>query len=64
MVVGFDGILDGEKVVNDGKLAVIIVQLFDQIGVKGVEIVDKVLKGEKVQVKYLVDLKLVVKQQF
>lgn len=64
MVVGFDGILDGEKVVNDGKLVVIIVQLFDQIGVKGVEIVDKVLKGEKVQVKYLVDLKLVVKQQF
>lgn len=52
MVVGFDGILDGEKVVNDGKLVVIIVQLFDQIGVKGVEIVDKVLKGEKVQVKY------------
>lgn len=62
MVVGFDGILDGEKVVNSGKLVVIVVQLLEQIGVKGVEIVDKVLKGEKVEVNYLVELKLVVKQ--
>ncbi|HBC5249936.1 TPA: D-ribose ABC transporter substrate-binding protein, partial [Escherichia coli] len=53
---------DGEKAVNDGKLAATIAQLPDQIGAKGVETADKVLKGEKVQAKYPVDLKLVVKQ--
>ncbi|MEA7548804.1 hypothetical protein ONK29_26965, partial [Salmonella enterica subsp. enterica serovar Anatum] len=37
-------------------------QLPDQIGAKGVEVADKVLKGEKVQAKYPVDLKLVIKQ--
>ncbi|EMT6929045.1 ribose ABC transporter substrate-binding protein RbsB [Escherichia coli] len=62
MVVGFDGTPDGEKAVNDGKLAATIAQLPDQIGAKGVETADKVLKGEKVQAKYPVDLKLVVKQ--
>ncbi|SIZ63470.1 ribose ABC transporter [Shigella sonnei] len=36
--------------------------VLDQIGAKGVETADKVLKGEKVQAKYPVDLKLVVKQ--
>ena len=46
---------------NDGKLAATIAQLPDQIGAKGVETADKVLKGEKVQAKYPVDLKLVVK---
>ena len=61
-VVGFDGTPDGEKAVNDGKLAATIAQLPDQIGAKGVETADKVLKGEKVQAKYPVDLKLVVKQ--
>ncbi|HAD0070510.1 TPA_asm: D-ribose ABC transporter substrate-binding protein, partial [Salmonella enterica subsp. enterica serovar Typhimurium] len=39
-----------------------IAQLPDQIGAKGVEVADKVLKGEKVQAKYPVDLKLVIKQ--
>lgn len=62
MVVGFDGTPDGEKAVNDGKLAATIAQLPDQIGAKGVDIADKVLKGEKVQAKYPVDLKLVIKQ--
>ena len=62
MVVGFDGTPDGEKAVNDGKLAATIAQLPDQIGAKGVETADKVLKGEKVQAKYPVDLKLVIKQ--
>ncbi len=46
MVVGFDGTPDGEAV-NDGKLAATIAQLPDQIGAKGVETADKVLKGEK-----------------
>ena len=61
-VVGFDGTPDDEKAVNDGKLAATIAQLPDQIGAKGVETADKVLKGEKVQAKYPVDLKLVIKQ--
>lgn len=47
MVVGFDGTPDGEKAVNSGKLAATIAQLPEQIGVKGVETADKVLKGEK-----------------
>ncbi len=46
----------------DIKLAATIAQLPDQIGAKGVETADKALKGEKVQAKYPVDLKLVVKQ--
>ena len=62
MVVGFDGTPDGEKAVNDGKLAATIAQLPEQIGATGVETADKVLKGEKVQAKYPVDLKLVIKQ--
>ena len=62
LVVGFDGTPDGEKAVKDGKLAATIAQLPDQIGATGVETADKVLKGEKVQAKYPVDLKLVIKQ--
>lgn len=62
MVVGFDGTPDGEKAVKDGKLAATIAQLPEQIGATGVQTADKVLKGEKVQAKYPVDLKLVIKQ--
>ncbi len=47
MVVGFDGTPDGEKAVNSGKLAATVAQLPEQIGAKGVETADKVLKGEK-----------------
>lgn len=35
------------KAVNDGKLAATIAQLPDQIGAKGVETADKVLKERK-----------------
>lgn len=62
MVVGFDGTPDGEKTIKDGKLAVTISQLPDQIGAKGVEVAYNILKGEKVKAKYSVDLKLVIKQ--
>lgn len=62
MVVGFDGTPDGEKAVNSGKLAATVAQLPEQIGAKGVETADKVLKGEKVEANYPVELKLVVKQ--
>ncbi|MGS9102360.1 substrate-binding domain-containing protein, partial [Salmonella enterica subsp. enterica serovar Infantis] len=60
MVFGFDGTPDGEKAVKDVKLAATIAQLPDQIGAKGVEVADKLLKGEKVQAKYQVDLKLFI----
>ncbi len=63
MVVGFDGTPDGEKAVNSGKLAATVAQLPEQIGAKGVETADKViLKGEKVEANYPVELKLVVKR--
>ncbi|MDF7679545.1 ribose ABC transporter substrate-binding protein RbsB [Enterobacteriaceae bacterium ESL0689] len=62
MVVGFDGTADGEKAVNSGKLAATVAQLPEQIGIKGVETADKVLKGEKVEASYPVALKLVTKQ--
>ena len=64
MVVGFDGTPDGEKAVNSGKLAATVAQLPEQIGAKGVETADKVLKGEKVEANYPVELKLVVKQYY
>ena len=62
MVVGFAGTPDGEKALNSGKLSATVAQLPEQIGAKGVETADKVLKGEKVEANYPVELKLVVKQ--
>ncbi len=38
-----------KKAVNSGKLAATVAQLPEQIGAKGVETADKVLKGEKVE---------------
>lgn len=62
LIVGFDGTDDGIKAVESGRLAATIAQRPDQIGVIGVEIADKVLKGEKVEAIVPVDLKLVTKQ--
>ncbi|MEW7312943.1 ribose ABC transporter substrate-binding protein RbsB [Buttiauxella gaviniae] len=61
LVVGFDGTADGVKAVEGGKLGATVAQMADQIGVIGVETADKVLKGEKVDSKIPVDLKLVTK---
>lgn len=61
LVVGFDGTTDGVKAVEGGKLGATVAQMADQIGVIGVETADKVLKGEKVDAKIPVDLKLVTK---
>ncbi|WP_279046522.1 ribose ABC transporter substrate-binding protein RbsB [Cedecea davisae] len=61
LVVGFDGTADGVKAVEGGKLGATVAQMADQIGVIGVETADKVLKGEKVDAKIPVDLKLVTK---
>ncbi|EPL6455718.1 ribose ABC transporter substrate-binding protein RbsB [Providencia rettgeri] len=62
LVVGFDGTNDGIKAVEGGKLGATIAQRPDQIGIVGVQIADKILKGEKVDATVPVELELVVKQ--
>ncbi|WP_353613666.1 ribose ABC transporter substrate-binding protein RbsB [Mangrovibacter phragmitis] len=61
LVVGFDGTDDGIKAVESGKMGATVAQQPEQIGVIGVETADKVLKGEKVEAKIPVALKLVTK---
>ncbi|EJS90572.1 D-ribose transporter subunit RbsB [Pasteurella multocida subsp. multocida str. Anand1_buffalo] len=53
LVVGFDGTDDGVKAVQTGKMAATIAQQPDLIGALGVVTADKVLKGEKVEAKFL-----------
>ena len=59
LVVGFDGTDDGVKAVKSGKLAATVVQQPELIGSLGVETADKILKGEKVEAKIPVALKVV-----
>lgn len=61
LIVGFDGTDDGVKAVESGKLAATIAQQPELIGSLGVETADKVLKGEKVEAKIPVDLKVIAK---
>lgn len=61
LVVGFDGTTDGIKVVKSGKMGATIAQRPDQIGIVGVQIAEKVLKGEKVAATVPVELELIVK---
>ncbi|HDR1218391.1 TPA: ribose ABC transporter substrate-binding protein RbsB [Pasteurella multocida] len=61
LVVGFDGTDDGVKTVQTGKMAATIAQQPDLIGALGVVTADKVLKGEKVEAKIPVDLKVIHK---
>ncbi|MBB6215915.1 ribose transport system substrate-binding protein [Anaerosolibacter carboniphilus] len=61
LVVGFDATDDAVKSVEEGKLAATVAQQPDQIGALGVEMADKVLKGETVDTFIPVDLKLVTK---
>ncbi|MFT9495558.1 ribose ABC transporter substrate-binding protein RbsB [Anaerosolibacter sp.] len=61
MVVGFDATDDAVKAVEEGKLAATVAQQPDKIGSLGVEMADKVLKGESVDSFVPVDLKLVTK---
>ncbi|MEG9533273.1 ribose ABC transporter substrate-binding protein RbsB [Mannheimia indoligenes] len=61
LIVGFDGTDDGVKAVESGKLAATIAQQPELIGSLGVETADKVLKGEKVETKIPVDLKVIAK---
>ncbi len=59
LVVGFDGTDDGVKAVKSGKLAATVAQQPELIGSLGVETADKILKGEKVETKIPVALKVV-----
>ncbi|MDG2946787.1 ribose ABC transporter substrate-binding protein RbsB [Bisgaard Taxon 10/6] len=59
LVVGFDGTEDGVKAVKSGKLAATVAQHPELIGSLGVETADKILKGEKVEAKIPVALKVV-----
>ena len=59
LVVGFDGTDDGVKAVKSGKLAATVAQHPELIGSLGVETADKILKGEKVETKIPVALKVV-----
>lgn len=61
LVVGFDGTADGMKAVQGGKLGATVAQQPEQIGIIGVQTADKVLKGEQVDAKIPVSLKLVTK---
>lgn len=61
LVVGFDGTDDGIKSVEKGKLAATVAQQPEKIGAIGIEVADKVLKGEKVDEKIPVELKLITK---
>ncbi|OOF39602.1 D-ribose ABC transporter substrate-binding protein RbsB [Rodentibacter trehalosifermentans] len=59
LIVGFDGTDDGIKAVKSGKLAATIAQQPNLIGSLGVMTADKILKGEKVEAKIPVDLKVI-----
>ncbi|MCK8913915.1 ribose ABC transporter substrate-binding protein RbsB [Haemophilus influenzae] len=59
LIVGFDGTDDGVKAVKSGKMAATIAQQPELIGSLGVVTADKILKGEKVEAKIPVDLKVI-----
>lgn len=61
IIVGFDGTTDGLKAVESGRLSATIAQQPALIGSIGVEIADKVIKGETVETQIPVALKLVTK---
>ncbi|QLB12336.1 ribose-binding protein [Bisgaardia hudsonensis] len=59
LIVGFDGTDDGVKAVKRGKLAATVAQQPELIGSLGVATADKVIKGEVVEAKIPVDLKVI-----
>lgn len=59
LIVGFDGTDDGIKAVKSGKMGATIAQQPEMIGALGVEVAGKILKGEKVEAKIPVPLKVV-----
>ncbi|MDN2665679.1 ribose ABC transporter substrate-binding protein RbsB [Vibrio sp. 14N.309.X.WAT.E.F5] len=61
MIVGFDGTEDGIAAVNRGLLGATVAQQPDLIGSLGIEMADKVLKGEAVDEYVPVPLKIIAK---
>ncbi|MEZ9177683.1 ribose ABC transporter substrate-binding protein RbsB [Vibrio kanaloae] len=61
MIVGFDGTKDGIAAVNRGLLGATVAQQPDLIGSLGIEMADKVLKGETVDEYVPVPLKIIAK---
>ncbi|CAH7457611.1 ribose ABC transporter periplasmic binding protein [Vibrio chagasii] len=61
MIVGFDGTDDGIAAVNRGLLGATVAQQPDLIGSLGIEMADKMLKGEKVDEYVPVPLKIIAK---
>ncbi|MEZ8319139.1 ribose ABC transporter substrate-binding protein RbsB [Vibrio splendidus] len=61
MIVGFDGTEDGIAAVNRGLLGATVAQQPDLIGSLGVEMAEKVLKGETVDEYVPVPLKIIAK---
>ena len=60
-IVGFDGTADADKAVKDGTLAATIAQQPDQMGKIAIDTAQKVIKGEAIEAKIPVDLKVVTK---
>jgi ribose transport system substrate-binding protein len=61
LVVGFDGTPDGIQAVKDGKMAATVAQQPQMIGQLGVQSAQSVIKGQQVESKIAVPLKLVTK---
>lgn len=59
IVVGFDGTDEGMAAVKQGQMAATVAQQAAMIGAKGVEVADKVLKGEAVDAYTPVELQLI-----
>ena len=60
-IVGFNGTADADKAVKDGTLAATIAQQPDQMGKIAIDTAQKVIKGEAVEAKIPVNLKVVTK---
>ena len=60
-IVGFDGTADADKAVKDGTLAATIAQQPDQMGKIAIDTAQKAIRGEAVEAKIPVDLKVVTK---
>jgi ABC-type sugar transport system substrate-binding protein len=61
-IVGFDGVEDALKAVQDGKMNATVAQQPDKIGSLGVENAMKVIDGESVPKNIPVEVKLVTKE--
>ena len=61
IVVGFDGTDEGVASVKNGELAATVAQQAGMIGAIGVEVADKILKGEAVDAYTPVELQLITK---